>query len=696
MRKKLPAWLVLTVICVAAAALLAGTNLLTKDVIAENASRELMETLGNLLPDATKFETLESGVTVGKGPDGNPVGYTQIAATQGFGGEIEITVAARPEGTIAGISVGGANFAETAGLGARAKEPEFQAQFAGKTAPVALKKDGGEIDALSGATVTSRAVIKGVNEAMEAIAAEAGFALGEAPEAPAEEPAQSAGGVEDLGGGKYAAAEQGFGGPVFVGLTLDDHGTISAIEIGDDQFNETEGLGKKALEPEFQNQFIGKTVPLKIEDIDAISGATVTTTAVINAINTIAKEAGFTGEAPAEEPAASSENQATAAAKAVVPVGHALAAEKGTGITVIPATEWENTFPDVYASYQANAENEEVVEYTEQYPFLGTVYEGYGFAKYYGSARGHYYAVKDLLATGRPHALANCFTCKTAQYTAMTLNDGDSAYSVAFESLDPSGFEDVGCFTCHANTPGGQITVTHSYLVDAMGEDFETVKQENLACGQCHVEYYFAPDGKATSLPYQNLASMTPDAMYGFYDGMGFSDWENPRTGVKMLKTQHPEMETFLGAGSKHASMFTCADCHMEKLTNDAGETYWSHQYVSPLQSETIQQNCAACHPNLTEFVHGIQDKMEERTIAIGEKLAQLTDKLAERVSSGKYTDEDLAEIRELNRKGQWYWDFVFVENSEGAHNSNLDNECLDKAEELIQSALEKVEALDV
>ena len=41
-----------------------------------------------------------------------------------------------------------------------------------------------------------------------------------------------------------------------------------------------------------------------------------------------------------------------------------------------------------------------------------------------------------------------------------------------------------------------------------------------------------------------------------------------------------------------------------------------------------------------------------------------------------------------LNRKGQWYWDFVFVENSEGAHNSSLDNECLDKAEALIDEAL--------
>ena len=57
-------------------------------------------------------------------------------------------------------------------------------------------------------------------------------------------------------------------------------------------------------------------------------------------------------------------------------------------------------------------------------------------------------------------------------------------------------------------------------------------------------------------------------------------------------------------------------------------------------------------------------------------------------MASGEYTEEELNAIRALNRKGQWYWDFVFVENSEGAHNSKLDNDCLDKAEQLIEEAL--------
>ena len=242
MKKQIPAWLVLTVICVVAAALLAGTNLMTKDVIAENANREKMETFGKLMPAAVSFDESESGMTVGKDGEGNPVGYALTALTQGFGGEIETTVAAQPDGTISGISVGGANFAETAGLGARAKEPEFQAQFAGKTAPLAVTKDGGEIEALSGATITSRAVVKGVNEAMEKIATEAGFTVEVVINA------------EHTGEGQYSSAAPGFGGPVRVTLDLDENRTITAISIGDAEFAETAGLGARALEESFQDR----------------------------------------------------------------------------------------------------------------------------------------------------------------------------------------------------------------------------------------------------------------------------------------------------------------------------------------------------------------------------------------------------------------------------------------------------------
>ena len=365
----------------------------------------------------------------------------------------------------------------------------------------------------------------------------------------------------------------------------------------------------------------------------------------------------------------------------------ATSTETGTGVVVIKANDWANTYADVYASYMKNAENEAIIDHVEEYPMIATVYEGMAFNKYYGSARGHYYTVQDVTNTGRPHALANCFTCKTPDFTAKVNNEGVSAYTISFEDMLAQVNESVSCYNCHANTPG-ELVVTHTYLADAMGDDFAALNPETASCAQCHVEYYFAPETKAVTLPYSNMETMHPDSILAFFEETNFADYTNPRTGVKQIKVQHPEFETYMGKGSVHASQFSCADCHMEKATNAAGETYTSHYWVSPLASESIKASCAMCHPDLDGFVKGIQAKAEERTIAIGTKLEDLTNKLADAAASEKYTEDELNAIRALNRKGQFYWDFVFVENSEGAHNSRLTTECLDKAEAFIDEAL--------
>ena len=361
--------------------------------------------------------------------------------------------------------------------------------------------------------------------------------------------------------------------------------------------------------------------------------------------------------------------------------------ETGTGVVVIGAADWANTYADVYASYMKNAENKDIIDHVEEYPMIATVYEGMAFNKYYGSARGHYYTVQDVTSTGRPHALANCFTCKTPDFTAKVNNEGVSAYTIPFEDMLAQVNESVSCYNCHANTPG-ELVVTHTYLADAMGDDFAALNAETASCAQCHVEYYFAPETKAVTLPYSSMETMHPDSILAFFEETNFADYTNPRTGVKQIKVQHPEFETYMGKGSVHAAQFSCADCHMEKATNAEGTTYTSHYWVSPLASDSIKASCAACHPDLEGFVKGIQGKAEERTIAIGTKLEDLTNKLADAVASGNYTEAELNAIRELNRKGQFYWDFVFVENSEGAHNSRLTTECLDKAEALIDEAL--------
>ena len=292
MKKKFPDWSILTAICLVAAILLVITNMATRGVIADNEAKASMANRIALLPGSETFEDMEDGVSVGKDAEGNILGYAATGSAFGFGGDVESTVVVYADGTLAGVSVGGANFAETSGLGAKAKEPEFQNQFVGKSLPVDLKQNGGEIDAITGATITSRAVIKGVNAAVDKISGQVDLGIAVLPAAPEVT-------VKDS---KYSASADGFGGPVKVTLALDEANTVTAIEIGDDKFAETPGLGAKAQEEPFLSQFVGKTLPITMEDIDAISGATITSTAVVTAIDKIAQ--GKDSAVPEEEIAA--------------------------------------------------------------------------------------------------------------------------------------------------------------------------------------------------------------------------------------------------------------------------------------------------------------------------------------------------------------------------------------------------------
>ena len=340
-------------------------------------------------------------------------------------------------------------------------------------------------------------------------------------------------------------------------------------------------------------------------------------------------------------------------------------------------------------SYNATAENSYAVPYLETDPYLVNLYEGFGFAKQYDSARGHAYSLEDLANTARPHPLANCLTCKTADFTKLVQEQGVSAYSLDFDEVMASMNESIGCYSCHADkTDTGELVVTHDYFTDKL--DMSGIDAATLSCGQCHIEYYFDPATKATTIPYTNAAEMTPEAMLAYYDAMDFADWTQPSTGAKLLKAQHPEMETYLN-GSIHANFgMSCASCHMEKVTEN-GVSYTSHNLVSPLESQAILDTCAACHKDvdMAEKVHAIQDQVTAREKEVGNNLSAFKDQLAQAVASGEYTEEELDAIRVLYRHAQWFFDYQYVENSEGAHNSKLANSCLDQAAAKIEEGMQ-------
>jgi len=368
--------------------------------------------------------------------------------------------------------------------------------------------------------------------------------------------------------------------------------------------------------------------------------------------------------------------------------------QTGSGVTVKTASDWASAHPDIYASYMKNGENSEFYSYPEAYPMIQTLYEGMAFSRFYNSARGHVYTVQDLDATGRPHPFANCFTCKTPNFTATAIELGAAAYSVAYDEVKERFTEPVSCFNCHAND-AASLTVTHTYLSDALGQDLLSVSPAKLACAQCHVEYYFDPATRATTLPYSSLSVMNPDEILAYYNNpanfsnnIAFADYTNPRSGVRQIKVQHPEFETFMGEGGVHANQFNCSTCHMGTAVNSRGKAYTSHEWKSPLQNPNlVKSNCASCHTDLAADIGKIQEKTHGRLAEIGQSLVELTEGLVAAVGTGRYSDENLNAIRKVARDAQFYWDFVFVENSDGAHNSRLTYKCLDKSESLVNEA---------
>ena len=442
---------------------------------------------------------------------------------------------------------------------------------------------------------------------------------------------------------------------------------------------ETDGYGSIAV----------RDLPVSIFEsqslaVDAVSGATITSDAIVDAIIDALNEGGI-------EPAAFG-----AARVKVETVANKV--ETATGVAMMYSANWAEKYPEIHASWEQNRENSETTDYLVDYPMLKTLYEPFGFSKDYMSAHGHVYTLHDIGETKRvgEKTMASCFTCKTPEFTHMVNEEGVGAYAIPFAELKDQLSEPISCYNCHANNPG-TVTITHTYLTDGVGEDFDKIDANNLACGQCHVEYYFdAGNSGATALPHNDLASMEPDAILAFFNdganfpnGEPFADFTNPRTGVRQIKVQHPELETYLAEGSEHRDTYTCADCHMGETKAENGKTIPSHYLTSPLKNEAlIEGECSVCHADLVSEIQEKQAEVERRIYATGYQLEYLTEMLAEAVASGEYTEDELNAIRSLARDAQFYWDYVFVENSEGAHNFALTHECLDKTEALCNEAL--------
>ncbi len=162
----------LFVFCLVATALLAGTNLITSEKIAQNAVEKENSSRMIVLPEGKEYgevTTLESGITYCEGKDesGKLAGYVFTTSAKGYGGAVGVMVGVDTEGVITGIEI--LSHAETPGLGANATSDSFKSRFVGKSGELTVDKnsnDGQNIQAITAATITSKAVTGAVNAAL--------------------------------------------------------------------------------------------------------------------------------------------------------------------------------------------------------------------------------------------------------------------------------------------------------------------------------------------------------------------------------------------------------------------------------------------------------------------------------------------------------------------------------------------------
>ncbi len=339
-------------------------------------------------------------------------------------------------------------------------------------------------------------------------------------------------------------------------------------------------------------------------------------------------------------------------------------------------------------------------------PYLKNLWLGYPFSYEYRKARGHTWAVRDILhidrinryGDGKAGLPATCWNCKTPNIPKWVKEYGDDKFWSkdfnAFRTAKSISMDDetIGCANCH-NPTNMELTITSFPLKEALarqGKDATKMSRNEmraLVCAQCHVEYYFTdPKQGANKKPvFPWDGGMDPVQIYEYYNAHGdtttkgfegkFVDWVHPVSKTPMIKVQHPEYETWFN-GTHGAAGVTCADCHMPYTRLSGKKKISNHHWQSPLND--IDNSCRQCHADKTaeylkERVIYTQDKVFGQLLLAQEASVRAHEavRLANEFTGQKNPDYEalIIKAKENVRKGQFFWDFVSAENSVGFHN---------------------------
>lgn len=167
---------VLATICIVVTLALSSTNMLTENKIATLAEQTQNEAMSKLI-EADEYTIQTASLSSGEidyniaVKDGETIGYIFVVDTKGYGGTVSVMTAVNTDGAIAAVEILDASN-ETPGLGQNVTKQDFFTQFTNLTDNITVIKggtasaDNNEINAVTGATISSKAVTNAVNEAL--------------------------------------------------------------------------------------------------------------------------------------------------------------------------------------------------------------------------------------------------------------------------------------------------------------------------------------------------------------------------------------------------------------------------------------------------------------------------------------------------------------------------------------------------
>ncbi|MEZ9006838.1 ammonia-forming nitrite reductase cytochrome c552 subunit [Vibrio sp. 10N.247.311.59] len=348
--------------------------------------------------------------------------------------------------------------------------------------------------------------------------------------------------------------------------------------------------------------------------------------------------------------------------------------------------QFEQNHPDQYHSWRQTSESEAIEDALKEDPNMVILWAGYGFAKDYNKARGHFYAVDDVRQTLRtggptdensgPMPMA-CWSCKSPDVARVIEERGEDGYFEGkWARLGNEIVNPIGCADCHDTQSEGfkngepALKVTRPYVeraFEAIGKKFDEqsrLDQQASVCAQCHVEYYFTGPTKGVKFPWDKGTRV--EQMEEYYDGIGFKDWTHKVSKAPMLKAQHPGFETWR-EGIHGKNKVVCADCHMPKVTKEDGTVYTDHKVGNPF--DRFEDTCANCHTQSKETMLNIVSSRKAQVLNM--KLTAEKQIVAAHFEAGAAweagaTEQEMEPILLDIRHAQWRWDYAIA--SHGVH----------------------------